>query len=208
METFSTLLALCAGNSLVTGEFPAQRPVTWSFDIFFDLCLNKRLSKQSWSWWFERPLRSLWCHCNDLSMPYIRESVRRDMAVTWLLSWPWLPWRGQLIKCQVRCRIPWGCVLTCFERPLLHIPYRYTLTHWGWVTHICVSKITIIGSDNGLSPGLCQAIIWTNAEILLIWPLGTNLSGILIEINTFSFKKMHLKMSSGKWRPFVSASMC
>ena len=65
METFSALLAICAGNSPVTGEFPAQRPVTWSFDVFFDLRLNKRLSKQSWGWWFETPSRSLWRHCND-----------------------------------------------------------------------------------------------------------------------------------------------
>ena len=65
METFSALLALCAGNSPVTGEFPAQRPVTRSFDVFFDLRPNKRLSKQSWGWWFEMPLRPLWCHCND-----------------------------------------------------------------------------------------------------------------------------------------------
>ena len=64
METFSALLALCAGNSTVPGEFPTQRPVTRSVDVFFDLCLNKRLSKQSWGWWFETPSRSLWCHCN------------------------------------------------------------------------------------------------------------------------------------------------
>ena len=53
METFSVLLAICAGNSPVNGEFPTQRPVTRSFDIFFDVRLNKRLSKQSWGWWFE-----------------------------------------------------------------------------------------------------------------------------------------------------------
>ena len=82
------------------------------------------------------------------------------------------------------------------------------LTHWGRVTYKCVSKLTIIGSNNGLSPGRRQAIIWTNAGFLLIWPLGTNFSEISIEIQTFSFKKMHFKMSSGKWRPFVSASMC
>ena len=76
------------------------------------------------------------------------------------------------------------------------------LTHWGRVTHICVIKLTIIGPDNGLSPGRRQAIIWINAAILLIGPLETNFSGILSEIHTFSFKKMHLKMSSGKWRPF------
>ena len=76
------------------------------------------------------------------------------------------------------------------------------LTHWGRVTHICVGKLTIIGSDNGLSPGRRQAIIWTNVGILLIWPLGTNFSEILIANETFSFKKMHLKKSSAKWCPF------
>ena len=75
------------------------------------------------------------------------------------------------------------------------------LTHWGRVTHICVSKLTTIGSDNGLSPSRRQAIIWTNTGILLIQTLGTNFSEILREIYTFSFKKMHLKMSSGKCRP-------
>ena len=64
METFSALLAICAGNSPVTGEFHAQRPVTRSFDIFFDLSLNKRLNKQSWGWWYETPSRPLWRHCN------------------------------------------------------------------------------------------------------------------------------------------------
>ena len=83
------------------------------------------------------------------------------------------------------------------------IGYRLIfLTHWGRVTHICVGNLTIIGSDNGLSPGRRQAIIWINAGILLTGPLGTNFSEIIIEIDTFSLKKMHLKMSSGKWRPF------
>ena len=72
-------------------------------------------------------------------------------------------------------------------------------THWGQVMHICISKQTIIGSDNGLSPGRSQAIIWTNARILWIQTLGTNFSEISSETHTFSFKKMHLKMSSVKW---------
>ena len=72
------------------------------------------------------------------------------------------------------------------------------LTHWGRVTHICVVKLTIIASDNGLSPERRQAIIWTNAGILLIGPLGTNFSEILIVIQTFSLKKIRLKMSSAK----------
>ena len=75
---------------------------------------------------------------------------------------------------------------------------KIPLTHWGRVTHICVGNLTIIGSDNGLSPERRQAIIWTNAGILLIGPLGTNFSEILIEIQTFSLKKIRLKMLSAK----------
>ena len=105
----------------------------------------------------------------------------------------------------------WGrvthiCVKMSFKIPSaqfqLFYPERKVLTHWGQVTHICVGKITIIGSDNGLSPGRRQAIIQTNDGILLIEPLGTNFSEIWSEIHTFSFKKMHLKLSSAKWRPF------
>ena len=66
METISASLAIFAGNSPVTSEFPAQRPVTRSFDVFFDLRLNKRLSKQWWDWWFKMPSSPLWCHCNVL----------------------------------------------------------------------------------------------------------------------------------------------
>ena len=82
-------------------------------------------------------------------------------------------------------------------------PYSlgFLLTHWGQVMHICVGKLPIISSDNGLPPGRRQAIIWTNDWILLIGPLGINFSEILIKIHTFSFKTMHLKMSSGKWCP-------
>ena len=75
-------------------------------------------------------------------------------------------------------------------------------THWGRMTHICASKRTTTGSDNDLSPGRRQAIIWTNSRLLLIGPLGTNFRETLITIQTFSFKKMHSKMSSAKWRTF------
>ena len=66
METFSALLAICAGNSPATGEFPAQRPVTRSFDVFFDLHLNIWLSKQWWGWWFETLSHPLWRYCNGM----------------------------------------------------------------------------------------------------------------------------------------------
>ena len=68
METFSALLAICAENSPVPGEFPTQRPVTRSFGVFFDPRPNKRLSKQSWGWWSETPSSSLWRHRNECEM--------------------------------------------------------------------------------------------------------------------------------------------
>ena len=80
IETFSALLALCAGNSPVTGEFVSQRPVTRNFDVFFDLLLNQRLSKQSWGWWFETPSRSLCGYCNDITRIY------RDPLVVYPLA--------------------------------------------------------------------------------------------------------------------------
>ena len=90
------------------------------------------------------------------------------------------------------------CVAMYHCRIFANIQINISLTHWGRVTHICVGKLTIIGSDNGLSPERRQAIVWTNAGILLIGPLGTNFSEILIEIQTFSLKKIPLKMSSAK----------
>ena len=68
METFSALLAICGGNSPVPGKLTAQRPVTGSFDVFFDLRLNKRLSKQSWGWWFKTLSHPLWRNCNELEV--------------------------------------------------------------------------------------------------------------------------------------------
>ena len=93
-------------------------------------------------------------------------------SVHWLYQWP--------CRCDPKC---W-------------------LNYWGRVTHICVSKLSTIGSDNGLAPGWCQAIIWTNAETFFSRTFGTNFNEILSEVHTSSFKKMHLEMSSAKWRPF------
>ena len=86
METFSALLAICAGNSPVPGEFPSQRPVTRSFDVFFDLRQIKRLSKQSWGWWFETPSHPLCRHSNDMLRftPYSSNPL--------YLMFPWTYW--------------------------------------------------------------------------------------------------------------------
>ena len=93
METFSALLAICAGNSLVTGEFPAQSPVMRSFDVFFDLHLNKRLNKQSWGWRFETPSRPLWRHCNGETV------VSLSPSTCWLTT-------GMMLSPQTRCQYP------------------------------------------------------------------------------------------------------
>ena len=89
METFSALLAICAGSSPASGVFPAQRPVTRSFDVFFDLCLNKRLRKQSWGWWFETLSRPLWRHCNVLKFLYIHSWTMGSIFVinNWTKMW-------------------------------------------------------------------------------------------------------------------------
>ena len=140
------------------------------------------------------------------------------MIISCEIRFRWMPQntyddKSTLVLVMAWCRQATSHYLNqCWPRP--PTPYGITkpqwifqyhsiiLTHWGRVTHMYVGKLTIIGSDNGLSPGRRQAIIWTNAGILLFGPLGSNFSEILIEIETFSFRKMHLKLSSVKWRPF------
>ena len=104
MESFSALLSLCAGISPVPGEFPAQRPVTRSFDVFFDLRPNKRLSKQSWGWWFETLPCSSWRHCNDLwyhswSLHIHDLILTMDMGCCVASLYRWLSARLQCLKC-------------------------------------------------------------------------------------------------------------
>ena len=113
-------------------------------------------------------------------LPICDTSLRFSDTKQWQLLW--------ILKSLLKCVTFWQ--------------YYTWLAHWGRVTHICVGNLTIIGPDNGLSPGRRQAIIWTNAGILVIEPQGTNFREILIGIHTLSFKKIHLKMSSAKWRPF------
>ena len=84
--------------------------------------------------------------------------------------------------------------------------HNSVLTHWGRVTHICVGNLTIIGSENGLSPGRRQAIIWTDAGILLIGTSWTNFNEILIEIPTFRAKKIHLKKIVSEMAAILSRS--
>ena len=96
METFSALLAVCEENPTVTGEFPSQMQVTWSCDVFFDLRQNKRLSKQSWGWWFETPSRPLWRHCNGLLGYNILQYIERRMCLFVLVVFFSYPLSGLL----------------------------------------------------------------------------------------------------------------
>ena len=106
METISALLAICTGNSPVTGEFLAQRAVTRSFDVFFNLCLNKQLSKQlskSWGWWFETPSWSLWRHCNAHAhilqthyMYWLQNKWWRSNMDMWWVEFAWMNNLSQL----------------------------------------------------------------------------------------------------------------
>ena len=140
-----------------------------------------------------------------------------QLTMNWPVSGDGFVLSGRLLAFHVLIIFPWT-KWPRFRRRYFQMHFRewkvlywfrtwfalclYDITHWGRVTHVCVNKLTIIDSDNGLSPGRRQAIIWTDDGILLIGPLGTNFSEKLIEIGIFSFKKMHLKMSSAKWRPF------
>ena len=101
METLSALLAICAGNSPVPGEFPAQRPVTRSFDALFDPGLNKQLSKQLWGWWFETLSCSLWRHCNGIS--FSEASNEESVSILWRF------WTH--MKASHFCEIQYWCTL-------------------------------------------------------------------------------------------------
>ena len=122
METFSALLAICAGNSPVPGEFPAKRPVTRSFDVFFDLRPDKRLSKQPWGWWFETPSWSLWRQCNGYypgSVGISRMSLSQWSIPEEFLSW----WRHQM-------KIFSGLLSLCEGKPPVNGGFPYK-GKWG-----------------------------------------------------------------------------
>ena len=108
METFSALLAICVGNSPVPGEFPTQRQVTRSFDVFFDLRLNKRLSKQSWGWWLETLSRPLCRPCNEF-----KDQWHLDLLIFICNS------------------IKFHRSITCFKRNLKSFILRHQRAHYG-----------------------------------------------------------------------------
>ena len=117
---------------------------------------------------------------------YVIQQIAYFKALTSWLKWDSSQDNATQFECVSRICYWFGCMIT----------------RWGRATHICVGNLTIIVSDNGLSPGRRPAITWINVGILWIGLLRTNFNEMSIEIHTFSLKKIHLKMSSGKWRPF------
>ena len=124
METFSALLSICAGNSPVPGEFPTQRPVTRSFDVYFDLRLNKRLSKQWWGWWFETLSRPLWRH---------RNAVAASLLYMWGPEWIWLKYLAYTLHNQ-----NWRNIVTL------------TL-HWNFCIQICQNNVNVDINDQSVN---------------------------------------------------------
>ena len=162
------------------------------------------------TWWHKEP--GGFFNIKMLSYQY-RDSHCIDMVVSWLsyifkMGIP-IPEKMAFILKQGPGKQPWcwpsspGIFLNQFAKRWQFCTGLNVLTHWGRVTHICIVKLTIIGSDNGLLPGQRQAIVWTSAGILFIGPLGTNFSEMLIRIQTFSFKEN----ASVKWRPFCLSLM-
>ena len=166
METFSGKLAICAGNSLIPGEFPAQMPVMRSFDVFFDLRLNKRLSKQSWGWWFGTLWRPSWRHCNVVLF-YEYASISFSEATH---------------------NLP---VLTYWGRDKMAAIFRTTFANaFSWMKMFKLRLIwslfqgsnqgsSSIGSDNGLTPARRQTINWIK-DGLLCWRISLGLNELII----------------------------
>ena len=162
---------LCAGNSPVTGEFPSQRPVTRNFDVVFDLRPNKRLSKQSWGWWFETPSRSLWRHCNAINkfvrrqriifFPHLHDTLTTGTFDTWTTfqQRPTLPLKFVIIFPYPNC-----------EKYILLICHSITLAFekrmWQSYYHMNCKKpklLTLFGlkSSDFFLRNFCVVVRWS-----------------------------------------------
>ena len=158
-------------NSSVPGEFPTQRPVTRSFDVFFDLHLNKRLSKQWWGWWFEMLSCPLWRHCNAPPKP--EPLVLASVAGFYEQHWEFI---FSLTHIPVD-----KMALFPIQHFQVHFPEWKVLYFASNFIKVCSlgsnQQYSSTGLDNGLAPIRWQAIIWTNADPLH-WCIYTALGEI------------------------------
>ena len=164
----------------------------WPSTLLFRIKINK----------FGKTYMKCWCILHDHVLLYLSDAYFFSHIIIWFIH---------ISYCEYIVIDRYIFIIHPFQCPCGFVQdwnIYSALTHWGRVTHICVGKLIIIGSDNGLSPERRQAIIWPNAGILLIGPLGTNFSEILIEIQTFSLKKTRWKCRLWNVVHFISASMC
>ena len=160
MEAFSALLAICAGNSPVTGELPTQRPVTRSFDVFFDLRLNKRLSKQSWSWWIETPSRPLWRQCNGGLFPH------KDRFPVIKISTSW----GRLIIVMViPMMVRWYFYIET-AIALLSVLGMIPILHFATMSRNYMGIELYANSDASTYLLFCQTISRKYVFVVISWP--------------------------------------
>ena len=173
METFSVLLALCAGNSPVTGEFPAQRPETRSFDVFFDLRLNKRMNEQSRRQLFETPSRPLWHHCHDIWGRVCHKQVSRVGTGEYISQYLWD---------VITCLCPW-CLLLAHNSSYARIysmfcfsSHTTVTSHWNHQLYClfnrlfrCTSNKTSKLRVTGLCEGNPQVTGWFPSQNGSIW---------------------------------------
>ena len=141
METFSALLAICAGNSPAPGEFPTQRPVTPSFDLFFDLRPNKRLSKQSWGCWFETPSCPFWCHCNG-------NKIVASLQVTFKMQF--------LVRKNTIGKIIFWCSCVC-HIIIAEVSILMALSHLANQHQLIIREVCFAG--NAHQPSICTKYI-------------------------------------------------
>ena len=150
------MLAICAGNSPVTGELPAQRPVTRSFDVFFDLRLNTRLSKQRWGWWFETSSLPLWLHCDDIKNFYVR-----NVALAAFIQRCFMACMRKTIMWYMPCT--W---ITALHKMICFKPSQYVMgsdvlpskSYGENATNRLVDVVTNLPLGDAQTPGVCVTV--------------------------------------------------
>ena len=164
METFSALLAICAGNSPVTGEYPTQRPVTRNFDVYIDLRLYKRLNKQSWGWWFERLSCPLWRHCNGCQLdepPGFSSNQQMNTIFVYI--------------------------------PLLILPMSICYAFfWNKITTTTTNKQSVISWWSQTPKSSCDFIVTNDKYIFIEWYNRIHLTAVATVYTNFICKASHV----------------
>ena len=169
-----------------------NKPISSLYFIWLRFIVNVS-GREIWSIWLIMSLVSIPEICIGFTEILPQITIHCSSRIYWL--WFYQTKKGWLSSYR------WGCKITIMIYVSTSHLYVNNLTHLGRATHLCVGKLAIIGSDNGLLPGWHHAIIWTSAGILLIGPLETNFNEILFRIQAFVYKKMHLKMLPAEFCP-------